>query len=625
MLPLLIIIVAMLLRIWNVGELSMSNDELSALFRLEASSIAELWQKGVMVDGHPAFVQTFLYLWLQIFPQDPLMIRLPFVLAGVFSVFFAYRIALKQVGEGAALLTSVTMACMQYFIIYSQLARPYAFGLLFTLMAYDAWSRCMLEKDRKLGLIDWLYFLMSSVLAMYTHYFSFLMVILLGVAGLFFMGSANRKGYLISGMLMIVLFIPHIHITVRQLSEGGVGGPQGWLDKPRYDFLYHYFFYAFNKSWYVIAVLLAVLLMSWIKYKKHEYRSMLRCRILWFGLWILPIIIGFYYSRWRNPVLQYSVVIFSFPFLLFYLFSFIKGLSRNMQMGAAIVMLLVGLYSTVIEKKYFQRTHWAEFKDLALRITEWKCRYDNNIYQLVAANAPGYLGFYLNRNTDGINADEYIQALPEDWTSFRKKIKQVPTQYLSFCWSNQVIPIEWFEFVRESYPHLLYRQYYFNSETWLFSRDGTQEGLKDEVQKKLFFSPHQGWQTEFVADSIIWTTQEEYISTIEIPIRELIIHKSDILYMHGIFETRDACNLHMAFSVHTPSGKTVFWEARQSKLQCEDGILCSFWHAMRFTFKPMPWNGTLKAYIWNPDACDVDIKGLSIEVRPGNPIIYGYD
>lgn len=66
---------------------------------------------------------------------------------------------------------------------------------------------------------------------------------------------------------------------------------------------------------------------------------------------------------------------------------------------AGFILLLVIAGSTIFEKKYYQRTHWAEFKDIALHIHEWKQQFGQDVYILAAANSPGYLGYYLNRFT----------------------------------------------------------------------------------------------------------------------------------------------------------------------------------------------------------------------------------
>ncbi|HRZ76743.1 MAG TPA: hypothetical protein P5248_05210, partial [Bacteroidales bacterium] len=63
--PWTILGVAAVLRLWGLGY-SFSNDELSALLRLQTTSFVTLIQQGVVPDFHPAGVQVFLWIWVRL-------------------------------------------------------------------------------------------------------------------------------------------------------------------------------------------------------------------------------------------------------------------------------------------------------------------------------------------------------------------------------------------------------------------------------------------------------------------------------------------------------------------------------------------------------------------------------
>lgn len=621
-----LLLIALLMRAWNYDKLSLSNDELSAWNRLNAGSVVELWEKGVKPDGHPALVQTTLYFWFKLFPDDPWSFRLLFILAGTLSVWIFFRIAFRLAGEGTAWLGAVCMTALQYFIIYSQLARPYAFGLLFTLMAYDGWSLYFYRENKIRYLV---YFSLAGILAMYSHYFSFLMVLIFSVSGIFLLNRKCFFPYLLAGIFMAASFIPHIAVTMRQLSEGGVGGKDGWLSPPSYSFLTDYLFYAGNKSWLVISSVLILSLIPWVmKPNKPFQSSEKKLAASWLLFWILPIAVGFYYSRLRNPVLQYSVVIFSFPFLLLLLFYAAQKLSSIQARLAGLFLLLVIAGSTIFEKQYYQRTHWAEFKDLAVHIHEWRKQYGENVYILAAANSPGYLGYYLNRYDPPVQADEYLQNINSNWTALRKKWSSLPHSYISLCWSNQFTPPEWTELIRENYPVLLQREYYFNSETWLFGKTGTAiaepapissyvlNAQSGSFEKNSALSPESISSLEF---------SDEFSPNFEIPASEIIQNTTDLIWLSATLELSDStCNPHLVFSIFDKQGNTVYWRSREKKFQFES-TTGTFWLAERMTMKEFDRkNHMIKCYLWNPEGCDIKVKKFSIETRPGNPIIYGY-
>lgn len=140
------------------------------------------------------------------------------------------------------------MTALQYFIIYSQLARPYAFGLLFTLMAYDDWSLYFYRENKIRYLV---YFSLTSLLSMYSHYISFLMVFIFSVSGVFLLNRQRFFPYLLTGIIMAASFIPHISVTSRQLSEGGVGGKKtdGWQLHPIHSSQTIFFLQEINPGW----------------------------------------------------------------------------------------------------------------------------------------------------------------------------------------------------------------------------------------------------------------------------------------------------------------------------------------------------------------------------------------
>ena len=72
----LVLLVAAVLRFYNYADWSMSNDELSALTRLQFDSFGEMIQKGVRDnDMHPMGVQSFLWVWTHWFGLNETAVR----------------------------------------------------------------------------------------------------------------------------------------------------------------------------------------------------------------------------------------------------------------------------------------------------------------------------------------------------------------------------------------------------------------------------------------------------------------------------------------------------------------------------------------------------------------------
>ena len=61
-----ILLCAAILRFYQFETAPFTHDELSALLRTNFSNFQELIAKGVAIDGHPAFIQVFLYYWTKL-------------------------------------------------------------------------------------------------------------------------------------------------------------------------------------------------------------------------------------------------------------------------------------------------------------------------------------------------------------------------------------------------------------------------------------------------------------------------------------------------------------------------------------------------------------------------------
>ena len=165
----LILLVAAALRIYNFWDFSLSNDELSALARLNFDSFRNLIMEGVRIDGHPPAAQVILWLMTNWFGDSVFVVRLPFVLAGIASVYFVFRTAQEWVSTSAGLLTSAVFAGLSFPILYSRIARPYALGMLFVAMAAFFWIRILKEKGKT---SDYIGLAISLSLCAYSHYFA---------------------------------------------------------------------------------------------------------------------------------------------------------------------------------------------------------------------------------------------------------------------------------------------------------------------------------------------------------------------------------------------------------------------------------------------------------------------
>ena len=113
-----ILLLAAWFRAGGISNFDYHHDELSALLRTRFSDFDSLIAKGVAIDGHPALTQIFLWIYTEIFGFEPWVVKLPFTIAGVFSVWLGFSIAKKLFGESAGYTSAMLLAILQYGIIY---------------------------------------------------------------------------------------------------------------------------------------------------------------------------------------------------------------------------------------------------------------------------------------------------------------------------------------------------------------------------------------------------------------------------------------------------------------------------------------------------------------------------
>ena len=462
----IIIVIASILRLWNCWNWSFTHDELSAIVRLRYDSFSALIANGIRPDGHPAFVQLFLYIWTKLFGFSELAVRLPFAVAGIGSVALLFFIARKWFGFATACFTSLTLAILDFPILYSQQARPYSFGLFFCLLAVLCWTNLLFGTGRRIYLKIILYGV-ATALCMLTHYFSFLFAMIVAATGFLFLKKETVKPYLFSGVVAVLLFLPHISISIYQFSLSGVGE---LLAKPGNDFLWKFILYAFNDSPLVVITVAVLFSISVLLY--HMDITFSKFQFICIAWFVLPFVAGYYYSLKVNPVLQYSTLIFSFPFLPMFLFSFFKDKNRKLRNILLTSTAIILLFSSFVEQEFYKREYFGVFKEINQTVSDLQKKYGKeNIKTILNTSDKQIMNFYFERWHDTIPYDFFMGDDSLFISDMSKEIDSCKTPYFIYGWSNFRSPYEIPEMIKRKFPCVLYDEKHFNSEVTLFGKN----------------------------------------------------------------------------------------------------------------------------------------------------------
>lgn len=194
--PLLLLVIALVVRAWQLTFHSLWLDEAFSLFWANKPA-AEIVRVGLALteDKHPPLYYLLLHGWTGLFGTGDAAVRSLGVLLGVVAVLPAYGIA-RQLSNGsrrAALLAGLFVAFNPFLVWYSQEARMFGPATSFGLIGLYAWLRILIADSgipRRGTALAWsIVAVLGLVAACYSYLFG---AFLLPVAGVWWLLAVAR-------------------------------------------------------------------------------------------------------------------------------------------------------------------------------------------------------------------------------------------------------------------------------------------------------------------------------------------------------------------------------------------------------------------------------------------------
>lgn len=468
-----ILLLALILRCYDLFSIPYTHDELSGLLRTRFDSFSELIAKGVKVDGHPAFVQVFLYYWTGLFGTSEWVVKLPFIFSGVGGVYLAYKIGKRWSNVTVGLIVAAILATSQYPLMYSQIARPYTSGFFFTLLFAYHWGEIVFFKNYARKHLIW--FPIAAALCAYNHHFSMLTAGLVGIFGIIYTSRDFLWKYLLLCIAAVVLYSPHFTILSAQLKMGGLAG---WLGKPEPSFLPHYIYYIFQFSTLLVLVYIGIIVWTRISGQvvKRNSKAILFTGILFFSVYA----VGYFYSVYVAPVLQTSVLIFAYPFLLIFLFGWAKEQSKQLNLGLVLIIAVLNIYALIFQRQYYRVFYKTPFNQLVLDVVNVD---KESAYALIFSDEPK-TRFYSERGDFRIPGKVKFITVPEftekDLEAFLEKHSKLDKFYLA---ATSSLPPTYRAMVLQKFPHIIWQKNYFSASTLFLSKGEASEKPIADIEK----------------------------------------------------------------------------------------------------------------------------------------------
>ncbi|MBR4467884.1 MAG: glycosyltransferase family 39 protein [Bacteroidales bacterium] len=610
----IIILVAAVLRLWKLGQVPFMHDEFSALLRTRFDNFHDFIQQGVMPDSHPIGVQLFLWGWVKLFGWSAFWVKLPFVLMGIASIYLIYLIGRQWFNRKVGLFSAAFFAVSQFTIFYSQLARPYSAGLFFVLLMAYFWYKIVFEKKQpRLGI--YIGFALSAWACSVIQYFSIAQAGLIFLTGLFFLPKERRKAYWLSGLAAVVLFAPTLPIFWQQLFVSGSIG--GWLAAPKSTFLTDFIQYTMNYSMLFMFVVGIIIILPLILGRRSKQRQPLRwAGIAWF---VIIFAIAFIYSLKREPIIQHSTLIFSYPFVIIVAFSLFGTRTLSPWQTALVVaaILFVGTTSLIMERRYYDLMYHQGFDQIAAEMQQDKDQYGDKI-QFATRTEIGEAAEFYQAKTDVENriifnriyneeGDLVREAELGDFNRWLSEHHEAPM--LGFGWTDYVNPI-WEATAVGNYPYLIEKKDWFTSRYLTLSKapvEGGQYLLNDLSENPYAYQEEQEWGKGFTFACDSLPADIEALSVIA-----KIHNEVELDRCVAVIEVHDAA-----------TDSLILWHSSLP----DDGHFMPGDHAVAdailFSDNFRPEGKYIKAYLWNQDKKPLVVNKLSYYFTKKSPVLTG--
>lgn len=360
----LLLISALILRFYNFSNLSFTIEELDFLMKINANNFSSLINEGNNISGQPFITQIFLFFYLKLVGFSEIWIKLPFILCGVASVYLVWRIGRELFTPATGMLSATAMAFLQCGILPSQIASPFATGLLFFLIMILGWSRIIFQNTKRFSYNATL-FALGAILSVYNHSFSFFLTLITIILGFFFLNKKILKKYIITCFIAIILIVPYFFIASKEFISAWT---LDWLTIPKYDFFINYTKYIFHFSILLIIVFALIFVFSIVRgiVLKNIYFSKALLAVLILG--ILPIFVAYIYTSKNTETHVYSILLFSLPLILFAFFSQFKDAGMRLPLRLSALWAIAIIFTLVSQRghyKYFYKSIYDEsFKEI---------------------------------------------------------------------------------------------------------------------------------------------------------------------------------------------------------------------------------------------------------------------
>ncbi len=496
---LVIFALCLVLRFVPFFQYQFTLDELSGLGRTTFDNFNDLIEKGVKTtDTHPALIQLLIFCLAKLFGYANWIIKLPFLLMGFGAIVYAYCLCLRHFSKQAGVYAAAILSFSLIFVFYAPIARMYVAGVFLSVALLFYFFEIFFSGNNKisnyffLGFFAWLCALNQHLNALFA--------LTVCASGVFFLNKTNRKPFLITCALVILCYLPHLPVTLYQLKVGGIGFDQdGWLPPPEKSALFDFLkvLLGTGKTWIVFFILIAAaaLLNRGVRVTKKQMFLLL--------IFLVNFSVIYFYSIFRAPVFQNSVMLFSAVGLVLLIASLMQFKNSWFFYGALLILCGTLIYKTYIKKEYYSQAVKTVFEYQFERTAYYKQLYGDLAVYPVFFDADAfmksiYFKKYGTRFACSISSDSVTRSM----RAFAHFVAGLRCNYLALASSmpaQQAVAAKYFPYLVENTQTqgINYKLYSKNPQ------DKARAVENDPVLKHSTVADHENFSYEKIQDKMI--------------------------------------------------------------------------------------------------------------------------
>lgn len=288
--PLAIFLLNLILKSIFLGANEVALDEPFTIFNAQRP-VGELVEYLKKYNNPPLF-DVFLHYWVGWFGVGAVAVRIPSLVFSCLTSVVIYKIGKDVWDRMTGTLAALIFTFSTFNIYFSHEARAYAlFGLLTCLSMYF-FVRWVREGESRKLLV---FYSLSSITLIYTHYFGFFVLLSQGIWFLVFLGK-EKKHWIGFGLSMLIAGLVFLPQFVVMLNRFGDASGKHWVDKSSVKSLYDGIIHICNRIEVAVAFMLFLLVAGifYLRRRKEQFRRIDALFILWFpAVYVLPWLIGF--------------------------------------------------------------------------------------------------------------------------------------------------------------------------------------------------------------------------------------------------------------------------------------------------------------------------------------------